>query len=365
MRKQAFIAPLLCLLMLAGFASAGPPPMQGSYTAKVYLTGTMQSGWYNWTSRTFETYNLSGIEANFTATVLAEITPGTYTNATFEGYARVDNSSVEFYGDIRANATCPRFMVTFTVPNNWPNVPKAALEARGTVETTITKTTLPHLTYTWVSVVGWVTQYGNENATGWLNAQATITNVTELAKVHVAWMPKPSIKPGPTPKSTNFTYSFYAASLINTTVAALNHTGYDFYVSGLWTVYNVTFTYSGQRFDHCNESVTVVKQNATGDLAVSGPISDLNFTVSIASFNDVNGSVQRMVISHRRILDGDFTGKGYVDIFDLVTLAHHIGETPGFGQGLDNLRDVETYDLNFDFHIDIYTLVTVANEIGS
>jgi hypothetical protein len=132
-------------------------------------------------------------------------------------------------------------------------------------------------------------------------------------------------------------------------------------------VYNVTFTYSGSHFHQCNESVTVVKQNATGDLAVSGPLSDLQFTVSIAGFNDVIGSVMRMVISHRRILDADFYNQGSVTISDLVTVAHHIGETPGLGPSgqLDNLQDLETYDLNFNFRIDIYTLVTVANEIGS
>jgi len=303
------------------------------------------------------------MEANFTAMVPGEITPGTYTNATFGGFARIDKDSIEFYGDIKANATCPRFMVTFTVPNSWPTVPMAVLEACGTVEATITKTTLPNLTYTWVSVIGWVTKYGNENATGWLNAQAIITNVTAVAKVHLAWMPKPIITPGPTPKSTNFTYSFYAASLINTTTVAMNYTGFDFYVSGLWTVYNVTFTYSGPSFRQCKENMTVAKQNATGTLEVSGGWK--NFVVSITGFSDVNGLVQRAIISHRRIMDGDFTGKGYVNIFDLVAVAKHMGDTPGMGQGLMGLQEVETYDLNFNFQIDVYTLVTVANEIGS
>jgi hypothetical protein len=367
MRKQAFIAPLLCLVMLAGFASAGPTPIKDSYTAGVLLTGTIQLGWYNWTSKTFETYNLSSIEANFTTMVPTEIAPGTYNNASFQGYARVDENSVEFYGVIKVNATCPRFMVSFTVPNNWPNVPTAALEACGTVETTITETTLPSLQYTWVHVVGPVTQYGNETAMGWLDAKATITNVTQLAKVHVFWMPKPSFTPMNGSKPANFTYSFYHASLINTTIAAMNYTGYDFYVSGLWTVCNVTFTYYGQKFDHCKENVTVIKQNATGALEVSGIWK--NFIVSISGFDHVKGLVTRMKQSEKRILDGDISGPNgqpdsTVNIYDLVAVAKHIGETPGLGQGSHDLQQVESYDLNFDFHIDVYTLVSVATDIG-
>jgi hypothetical protein len=382
MRKEAFIAPLLCLLMFAGFASAQstlPCPVPGSYTASVLLTGTIQLGWYNWTSKTFETYNLTGINSTFAAMVPTGITPGQYNNAAFEGYARVDNASVEFNGYIRVNATSPGFMVSFTVPNNWPQVPKAEFEACGTVETTITKIPLPPITYTWVLAVGQVTKYGNENATGWLNAQAMITNVTQVANVHVLWMPMPRfVSPlgcGVTSWNRNnltYTYSFYAASLIKTTIAALNYTGYDFYVNGTWTVYNVTFTYSrsfdqskdtySTSFDQCKENVTVVKQNATGALEVSGGWK--NFTVSITGFNDVKGLVTRAVISHKRILVGDFTGQGYVNILDLVAVARHIGETPGLEQGSCNLQQVEQYDVNFDFHVDIYSLVTVANEIG-
>jgi hypothetical protein len=372
MRKEAVIAILLSLLMFAGLAFAGSslPVPPTPITARVYLTGTIQLGWYNWTSHTYETYNLTTVEANFTAMVPSEITPGTYTNATFEGYARIDQNSVEFYGDVKVNATSRRFMVSFTVPNTWPKVPMGTFEANGTVETIITKTTLPSLQYTYVRVVGPVTKYGNDTVMGWLNANAMITNVSEVAKAHVFWMP---IVPYVLPKGANFTYSFYHASLINTSIAAVNYTGYDFYVKGLWTVYNVTITYSGQQFDRCKENTTVVKENATGELMVSG----LNFTVSITGFKDVTGSVWRLDIWHRATpewnLDGDVSGPngvpdGKVDIYDLVAVAKHIGEgplDPGFGQGSHNLQDAERYDVNYDFHVDVYSLVTVASEIGT
>jgi hypothetical protein len=372
MRKQAFIAPLLCLLMLAGLASVGSssPAQPACITAKVSLTGTIQLGWYNWTSKTFETYNVSITETNLTASVPPEITPGQYINATFEGYARVDQTSVEFFGTIHVNATSPGFMISFTVPNTWPQVPIGTIEACGTVETTITKTTVPSLQYTMVHLVGPVTKYGSENATGWISADGMITNVTQLAKVHVFWMPTPKIAPGPTPKSTNFTYSFYHASLINASIVAVNYIGYDFYVYGWWTVYNVTFTYYGQQFCQYKESATVVAQNVTGNLAVSS----LNFTVSIAGFNEVKGSIWRLDIYHRIIpewnLEGDVTGpnglpQGKVDIYDLVAIARRIGDTPGCGQGSFNLQEVEQYDVNFDCQINIYTLVTIASEIGS
>ena len=360
--------------MLAGLSSVGSswPASPTPLTVKVSLTGTIQLCWYNWTTWNFETYNVSIIEANFTVAIPPVIAPGQYNNATFEGYARVDQTSIGFFGDIQVNATSPEFRVSFIVPNDWPKVPIGTLEACGTVEATITKTTLPILQYTMVHLVGPVTKYGNENATGWINADGMITNVTQTAKTHVFWMPTPKITPGPTPKSTNFTYSFYAAGLINASTVSLNHTGYDFYVNGTWKVYNVTFTYSGQHFDECKENVTVVAQNATGDLAVSSH----NFTVSIKGFNDVNGSVWLLKIYHSTIpewnLEGDITGpngrpQGKVDLYDLVAVAKHIGETPGLQQGsyANNMQEVEQYDVNFDFQINIYSLVTVASEMGS
>jgi hypothetical protein len=145
----------------------------------------------------------------------------------------------------------------------------------------------------------------------------------------------------------------------------VNYTGYNFYVYGWWTVYNVTFTYYGQQFCQSKESVTVVAQNVTGDLAVSS----LNFTVSITGFNEVNGSVWRLKIYRSIIpewnLEGDVTGQGTVNLYDLVAIARNIGETPGCGQGSCSLQQVEQYDVNFDCQINIYSLVTVASEIGS
>jgi len=372
MKKQALIAILLCFLMFAGLTSLGSsyPSQTATYTAKISLTGTIQLGWYNWTSQTFETFNVSITEVNFTANVPQEIAPGQYVNSTFEGYARIDpTNTTEFFGVIHVNDTSPGFMVSFTVPYSWSQVESFTLEAFGTVQTTITKTTQPIIQYTLVRLIGPVTKYGNENVTGWISASAVITNVSQSAKVHVFWMPSPQLTPGPTPPSTNFTYSFYHAMLINASIVALNYTGYDFYVQGLWTVYNVTFTYSGQHFNDCRENVTVVRTNATGKLMVSGP----NFTVSIAGFNDLTGPVWRLDIWHVSIatwcLDGDVSGPngvpdGKVDIYDLVAVARHIGETPGFGQGSCNLQQVEQYDVNFDFQVNVYSLVTVAAEIG-
>jgi len=362
--------------MFAGFASAAfagsgsivpPTPVN----TKVSLMGTIQLGWYNWTSKTFETYNLTNINTNFTAMVPPGISPGQYNNATFQGYARADDTFVEFYGIVKVNATSPGFMASFVIPNSWPQLPMGSFEACGIVETIITKMTLHTLQYTLVYLVGPVTQFGNETAGGWLNAHAMITNVTQFANVHIYWMPI-QIRPMVLPIGGNFSYSFYSASLINASIVAVNYTGYVFYVKGLWRVNNVTFTYYGQDFDQCKENVTVVSQNATGQLEVSA----LNYTLSIAGFNDVKGTVSFLCIQHKTMilpewnLTGDVSGPngvpdGKVDIWDLVAVAKHIGETPGLGQGSFGLQQVEQYDVNFDFHVDMYSLVTVASEIGS
>ena len=126
----------------------------------------------------------------------------------------------------------------------------------------------------------------------------------------------------------NFTYSFYIAQLISTTVIALNYSGNDFYVSGLWNVLNVTFSFhSGANYEDFGRTKSYVGQNATGVLEVYG--NGKNFTVSIAGFDKVTGSVERFVIHGKTILEGDVLNHGVVDIYDLVYVARRIGVTPG------------------------------------
>jgi hypothetical protein len=347
------------------------------HPVQVELTGVMQLGWF------VQTDSIT-VAANFTANVPLNITAGTY-NATFQGFARVSENYIDFNGVIETeNGT---FMAEFEVPNTY-TVPMGECGASGILTLQISDITTTPPQFEYVQLVGNVRNFGNASAFGWLGADAKIstnssTGQTEnVADARAAWEPiSPSIMPlwSVLPNATgNFTYSFYAARLINTTMVALNYSGYDVYIAGLWTVLNVTFTYSGEHWVNFTESETSVAQNVTGELMVNGnwgingPSASLcrtamgNFTLSLAGFDDVTGSVEQFVLHARAILDGDVLGHGTVDIYDLVYIARYIGSTPGAPQlgGLQSFEGVEKADLNGDFHVDIYDLVTAASQIG-
>ena len=369
------IMALLCIAAIGSTTVMGD--MGPVHPVLVQLTGSMQLGWF------VQTDDIT-VAANFTANVPLEITAGTY-NATFEGFARVGENYIDFHGVIETeNGT---FLADFEVPNSY-TVPLGECGASGILTLQISVITITPPQFEYIQLVGHVRNFGNASAFGWLSANAKIsTNSTtgqteNEANARAAWEPlSPTIMPlwNFLPNATgNFTYSFYAARLINTTLVALNYSGYDVYIAGLWTVLNVTFTYSGENWANFTESETCVAQNVTGELMVNGNWSSGgltawpcrtnagNFTLSLAGFDDVTGSVVGFVLHARAILDGDVLGHGTVDIYDLVYIARYIGCTPGSPRlgGLQSFEGVEKADLSGDFHVDIYDLVTAASQIG-
>jgi hypothetical protein len=339
---------VLGILAISGSVAVGEIDF---YAASVSLKGDMVLKFYN------ETYSAPDVEKNFTAVVPSRISPGEY-NATFEGIAWIDDESVRFFGIIMTeNGT---FMAEFSVPNTWSGIPTGKCGASGTLTITLSKVEQmpgPTPPFQWIHVVGPVTQYGLNASRGWLNAHAKISPEENLTMAHVFWMPMPPLEEN---ENGNFTYSFYHAKLINTTMVALNYSGNDFYVSGLWTVYNVTFTYHDfQGEEEYQEDILYVVQNRTGELKVYG--NWMNFTISIEGFDDIIGLVKHFGVHPRACLEGDINGDGKVDIYDLVHVAKYIGCTP---KTPTDLEGIEQADVNHDTHVDIYDLVTVATEIG-
>jgi hypothetical protein len=357
---------LLCVSVFAGSAIAMEDFGRGLHplhSVEVDLAGSMRLEWYQ------QTDNIT-IEKNFTAKVPVEITAGKY-DATFKGFARVDEGNIEFNGAIATeNGT---FMAEFAVPNKYniptPSVPMGMCRALGNLTLEIIEIApIPPFQYEYIQVVGRVTDYGSSPASGILNANAKISNSTidpagNVSQAHVFWIPLSGEIPHPW-EVGNFTYSFYKARLINTTKIALNYSGNDFYISGLWNVMNVTFSYYGINDQNFQKTESYVRQNATGELKVYG--NWMNFTLSIAGFDDVKGSIKHFVTHAKVILDGDVLGHGRVDIYDLVHVARLIGSTAGAPQcgGISGFENVESADVNFDFQVDVYDLVTVATQIG-
>jgi hypothetical protein len=338
----------------------GPPwiPIQPIQPVKVELNGSINLEWYK-TSTTIK------VAQNFTANVPPAITAGTY-DAKFAGFARVDATNIAFNGMIMTrNGT---FLAVFEVPTP-TGTQTGESWASGNVTIVISaKVTPPPISVELIQVAGHVTKWQGANASGRLDADAKITNdssVQNTSDVSVSW----SLWAPPTTSSTSsnapWNFSFYDARLIKTTTVALNYSGHDLYVSGLWNVVNVTSGGNPAHAPDFKRSATYVVQNATGnftsDLKVHG-----NWTLSINGVGNVTGSVTSVRRHAQRILEGDIFDKGSVDIFDLVYVARLVGATPGVPQwgGPSNFENVEKADVNHDFQVDIYDLVTVATEIG-
>jgi len=356
--KKAVVEGIVLSLMLGLLLLSTPAhAISDFYAAEVQLSGNMKLQWYY--NETSESYELN-VTKSFLAMVPTDISEGEY-NASFEGYADVEQNTIEFYGIVQTENG--EFKVDFEVANEWPQIPSGKCIATGQVHLTIQKSELPSIQYTWVHVAGRVTSYGLNSSLGWLTAHARLSETENITRAHVCWTPY-FLSSKPLQNQANFTFTFYAATLINTTAVQLNYNSYDLYITGLWTVINVTFNYYGEDFEQYEEYKSINIQNATGELKVYSGWQD--FTVSISGFNDVGGKVVFSRISSLRVSECDVNYDGHVNIEDLVHVAKRIGSTPGCVMGsfdLSNFTEFASVDFNFDFKIDIYDLVSVATEI--
>ncbi|UCH32427.1 MAG: hypothetical protein JSV05_03345 [Candidatus Bathyarchaeota archaeon] len=218
---------------------------------------------------------------------------------------------------------------------------------------------------TWVRMRGRITQWGASPAFGWICAHAKLVNVTDISREWAAaraiWTQhQPMVSTHP--PTENFTISFFITKLIDTTLVELNYSGYDFYISGLWNVYNVTFAYyvdgSGNLLGFSMTLEALIIQGE-GELCVLNDWHD--FQLRIDGIDLLSGDVIMYAVGQWEIkicdVNGDGVGDGKVDIHDLVRVARRYGSMPGLGS-----YDIEM-DFNFDFRIDIGDLTTLAANI--
>jgi hypothetical protein len=256
---------------------------------------------------------------------------------------------------------------------------------------------------TWVRMNGNIRQWnmtdGNTtNTFGWIVANAAIVNkngtVHEWAMVHATWSDIMRAYPmGDHPLGEfnvsdtvtgnfSYTFSFYTARLLNVSELSFNktETGHDFYLQGYWNVSEITETINITWGEHMRQ-VTVtwtdepVAINATGELVADwgtvaapgsggmpGPIGVGTFELTIDGVGTLSGNAWRGIIwtKELNICDfGDASGnpRGRVDINDLVKVARHYGEVPGFGTYDPSL------DVDGDGKIGIGDLTTIAANI--
>jgi len=220
----------------------------------------------------------------------------------------------------------------------------------------------------WVRVGGIITRWDNTSVFGWLGACAAMINANgtyhEWARAHAIWSTEPRRlnNSGPPPAPENFTFSFYAANLTQTSMVRLNFT--HVYISGLWNVVNITTTIlvdeNGALISFTRTFETVVL-NAPGTLFVfPNPDFGYVFALSIEGIDVLSGIVVACKWSYLAIKICDVAGDDdKVNLIDLVKVAKSYRTVPG-------LRNYNyDVDFNYDHKIDIGDLTTVAANLES
>jgi len=202
----------------------------------------------------------------------------------------------------------------------------------------------------WVVMHGRITSWGvTPVAFGWCGAFAKID---EWARVRAFWAP--TIPPRPIDPGSSFTFSFYTARLVNASIIKLNYEGNDFYVSGRWDVYNVTFDHYG--YGNFTLTIDVMANDANGTLLVPNMLPEQDFTINIDGIEVITGKVKFVCMKSIEIPIGDCSGPitgtpdRRIDIRDLVHIAKAYGSKPGMLK----------YDFSIDFDLDFDDVRTVG-----
>ena len=214
-----------------------------------------------------------------------------------------------------------------------------------------------------VRMHGIITQWGPTLVFGWIGANARMVNANgtyhEWAGVHAMWsLERPRLNCS-APPTENFTFSFYAARLVNSSLISLNYSGYDFYISGLWDVNKITTSiYVNENGELINVTRVFepILANATGEMRVFS--NWMRFELDINGIDLLSGFVIMYRIAYTEIRIVDINDDGKVDVIDLVRVAKAYRAVPGMP------RYNVDMDFNFDFNIDIGDLTTVAANIG-
>jgi hypothetical protein len=261
---------------------------------------------------------------------------------------------------------------------------------------------------TWVRMNGFITQWnttdGKTTTTfGWIVANAAIINqsgtIHEWAMAHATWSDITRVYPmgehplgdvnvtdtGEAEDSDNhmwsgnfsLTFSFYTARLLNFSELSFNktETGHDFYLAGYWNASQITETINVTWSEYMRQITVTWKEtplaiNATGELTADWgvvvmpqpgemlrPIGVGTFELRIDGVGTLGGFAWKSFMWARELNICDFDGRGKVDITDLVKVAKHYGEAPGFGNYDSSL------DVNGEGQIGIGDLTTVAANI--
>lgn len=332
-----------------------------SYPADIHVEGTI-------TLQDIETDSAIELEVteDFTALVPMFIDPGTY-EAGFLGKAVASDDSIKFHGLMAIPSVIVplvrrgSFWVNFRVDKS-NDLPDGIYIARGELTITISPIQPEEAKVIWVHMKGLVTSYGSEKAIGGIMAHARMhEEEDDWARVHGFLTQQTPV----TEISEEYTFSFLAFRLVNTTEVALNHEGNDLYISGLWNVYNVTWTHYDHNWTRTAEQIVeegsgvlTVNLENTGVFTLQIEDDDLEPIEGIVIFYHIRygGFIERVRAMAR--VNADSNGDWKVNILDIAKVARSYGATlgkPGYNFFLD---------VNFDYEINILDLANTAHAFG-
>jgi hypothetical protein len=198
----------------------------------------------------------------------------------------------------------------------------------------------------WVKMMGFVSPHPPQG----VYKLRVYAKVGEWAKVYAFYGSKSSSEGGQ--KST---YSFYAVRLTDTSIVELDYSGCDFYVSGTWDVYNITW--ANQNHKNSTWTLEVMVDDEDGTLCVSDAWK--NFTIAINGMEPIDGRViARIVKTKGAIPQGDINWDRKVNIVDVAAVGKAYGAVPG------TLHFDFELDLDSNFQINVVDIAIVAIDFG-
>lgn len=214
----------------------------------------------------------------------------------------------------------------------------------------------------WVKMLGYVNSYDEDVASGLLVARARIGGWADVRAIYVPGRNYSEYeRPGEIPP--NFTVSFHVVRLVNVTEVKLNYEGNDFYVSGLWNVWNVTFVYySVHNWTLILKPVVI---HGYGELNVTGTWKDFTLDITgnkLISGRVIFGCIKFIVIPIGDVYGPEGTPDYSVDLWDLQHIAHAYGSTPGNPWRLNYNFGM---DFDCDYKIGLAELTTIAANLGT
>ncbi len=219
---------------------------------------------------------------------------------------------------------------------------------------------------TWQRVIGIAQQWGDVNVNGSLQVQArtAVHNETDskaLAQATAIWTTNLTRPIEGVRDRENFTYVYYVARLVNSSITSQTYENGVFTLTGTWKVANITanitvITNDDGYITRVIRTQDIKPDQATGTLT----IADNKFTLALDNKDPLTGSVIRSVTrswNNPFKMADDSTNT--ITRYDVHAIGQCNGAMPGWGNYNSNM------DFNNNFRVDIADISTVAANVES